>query len=90
VRVRTGIGLLRLADLRLTNQRLVLVSHYAFQPDRGFEFPRGSLTRVERSGSAWTLYYRTEQGQDDFTIEEHLLLDDALRDGWSSDAPEGT
>jgi hypothetical protein len=89
VRVRTGIGFRRLGDLRLTNQRLVLVSHYAVQPDRGFEFPRGSLTRVDRSGSAWTLYYRTEQGQDHLTIEEHLLLNDALRDGWSSDAPEG-
>jgi hypothetical protein len=89
VRVHTGMGFRRLGDLRLTNQRLVLVSHYAFQPDRGFEFPRGSITRVDRSGSARTLYYRTEQGEDHLTIEEHLLLDEALRDGWAADAPNG-
>jgi hypothetical protein len=89
VRVHTGIGFRRVGDLRLTSQRLVLVSHYALQPDRGFEFPRGSITRVDRSGSARTLYYRTEDGEDHMTIEEHLLLDDALRDGWAADAPSG-
>jgi hypothetical protein len=89
IRVHTGIGFRRLGDLRLTNQRLVLVSHYAFQPDRGLEFPRGSITKVDRSGSTWTLYFRTEQSDDRLTIEEHLLLDDALREAWSSDVPKG-
>jgi hypothetical protein len=89
LRVHTRIGFRRLGDMRLTNQRLVLVSHYALQPDRGFEFPRGSITRVDRSGSASTLYYRTEYGEDHLTIEEHLHLDDALRDGWAVDAPYG-
>jgi hypothetical protein len=88
IRVRTGIGLRRLGDLRLTNLRLLLISHYAFQPDRGYEFPRGSLTRVTRSGSLWTLVYRTESSEGRIAIEQHLQLDDAMRE-WGSDAPEG-
>ena len=89
VHVHSGLGFRRLGSLRLTNHRLVLVTHYAFQPDRGFEFPRGSITRVGRSGSVRTLHYRTERGEDHLTIEEHILLDDALRDGWTTDAPKG-
>jgi len=89
MRVHSGIGFRRLGDLRLTDQRLVLVIHYAFQPDRAFEFPRGSIRRVDRSGSARKLHYRTEHGEAHVTIEEHLLLGEALRDAWTADAPKG-
>ncbi len=40
-------------------------------------------------GRRWLLYSRTEQGENHLTIEEHLLLEDALRDGWIGDAPKG-
>jgi hypothetical protein len=74
IRVRAGVMLSRLGDLHLTNQRLVIVSHYAFQPDRGFEFPRGSVTKVDRVGSWLTLFFATATGGEDVSIEEHFLL----------------
>ena len=88
VRVRTGIGLRRLGDLRVTDRRLVLVSHYALQPDRGLEIPRGSLTKIIRNGSTRTLYFKTESGEDRLSIEHDLLVDEALRQ-WASDASQG-
>jgi hypothetical protein len=88
IRVRTWAMFRRLGDLRLTNQRLVIVSHYAFQPDRGFELPRGSITRVDRIGSRLTLFFVTAAGQDQMSIEEHFLLPMALAQ-WGSEAPAG-
>lgn len=51
----------------LTDRRLCLLVHYAFRPDRGLEFPRGSLAGVRRINlipTVWflRLNYRTEEG----------------------------
>jgi hypothetical protein len=51
----------------LTDKRLCLMVHYAFRPDRGLEFPRGSLTGVRHInliGPVWylRLNYRTADG----------------------------
>jgi hypothetical protein len=87
IRVRTGIMFRRPGELRLTNLRLLIVSHYAFQPDRAFEFPRGSLISIQRpDGAALRIVYRTQAGEQIMTIEDHLMLDDAL-EVWGADAP---
>jgi hypothetical protein len=88
IAVKTGILFRRLGKLRLSDQRLVIVSHYAFQPDRGFEFPRGSIARVHQVGSWLTLFYSTAAGEAQMSIEEHFLLPMALAQ-WGPDAPAG-
>ena len=59
---RTGPLLNRPAVLRVSNQRIVVALHYAFQPDRLLIIPAGSLVSV-RAGAKWVkLDYRTESG----------------------------
>jgi hypothetical protein len=88
IRVHTGIGFRRPGDLRLTDSRLVIISHYFFQPDHGFEFPRGSITSVKRAGNTLTFAFRSNDGVGQMIIEEHFLLPMALA-SWGSDAPQG-
>jgi hypothetical protein len=73
-RVKTGLITVRRLGIGggpglvlLTDKRLCLLVHYAFRPDRGLEFPRGSLAGVRRInliGPVWyvRLNYRTAEG----------------------------
>jgi hypothetical protein len=58
--VRWASVLQRMGAVRLTQSRLVICSHYAFQPDKILEIPAGSLTAVTRGSMGWTrLTFRT-------------------------------
>jgi hypothetical protein len=73
-RIKTGLITVRRLGIGggpglvlLTDKRLCLLVHYAFRPDRGIEFPRGSLAGVRRInliGPVWysRLNYRTADG----------------------------
>lgn len=56
----------------LTDRRLCLLVHYAFQPDRGFELPRGSVTTVRHAERprypVLRLSYRTPDGLADMDL----------------------
>ena len=50
----------------LTDKRMCLLVHYVLRPDQGFEFPRGSVMRIEPSTlltaiTFWRVTYRTER-----------------------------
>lgn len=63
VRLRWGFVLQRLGRVRLSESRLVLLGHYAFQADRVVEIPAGALEEVESIILGWTrLSFRTETG----------------------------
>jgi hypothetical protein len=88
IRIHTGPFIRRPGDLRLSNQRMVVVSHYALQPDRGFEFPLGSMSRVDQTDSLLTLSYWTALGERTMVLEEGLLLANFLSE-WGPAAPAG-
>jgi hypothetical protein len=63
----------------LTDQRLCLLVHYTFRPDRGLEFPRGSLagvTRITLIPPVWylRLNYRTAEGLAHLDISDVQVL----------------
>lgn len=87
VRVRTMGILDRMATLRLTDRRLCLVVHYAFKADEGFEFPRGSITRIEPGQRFARMAYRTDAGEKSLDILDDIGLVDALAKAWPNDAP---
>jgi hypothetical protein len=61
--LRWGLMLQRAGRLRLTESRLVVLGHYAFQADRVVEVPAGALESVESGMPRWTrLTFRTESG----------------------------
>jgi hypothetical protein len=61
--LRWGVILQRVGSVRLTEPRLVVLGHYAFQADRVVEIPAGALEGVESSMLSWTrIAFRTESG----------------------------
>jgi hypothetical protein len=48
--------------LRLTRQRLTLLAHYAFQPDRVIDLPHASLRGVRVVGRALEVSWTAEEG----------------------------
>ena len=83
VRMR-GVGVLpRPAVLRLTPPRLVVLAHYALQPDRVWEVPRAAVREVRLDGRQVRLAVIGKDGDSTLTLTGwtgRAALDTALRD----------
>jgi hypothetical protein len=81
-----GVGVLpRPVVLRLTPQRLTVLAHYAFQPDRLWDLPRGSVQAVDLVGRVLRIAWAPERPEGRSVLQltgwtGRSALDGALRD----------
>lgn len=62
MRLRQPGRLPRAVVVRLSRHRLTVLAHYAFQPDRVWELPHGSVRAVQVAGRTVTVSWTSERG----------------------------